>query len=581
MTNKKLYIFFIFSLCFAVSLAFKGFAGFDLSPMISLNNAIHKGFGYDYFIDNPMPPGFAFIVAAFTNFIGANFLAYFLGNVIFCLLLFVTGQWFLNKYADNSYGKYQHMLQIQLVAIFLPNLLSDGHFYVSDTSNILAAYAVWILEILTIRCFINKECHQLCKSSIIDLTFSFMCAFVLFLKPNIGILAFSLCFFFYAMLNFLTIKTLDAFKKIIFFSSLVGIFILLINSIIGNLIDYDLTKYLHVISEVGKSRFINFGNTSVDIYGKKLFSLTNSRSYLNFFYFFILQFALLLSIFQFKINKKFLLTFLFLIIIYFCNLQSDLYVPKLLGVLIITAIFVDVRRLYLSGNSISLDLFLKLIALASLVIGFILMTTNNDVKSSEFPFVLLFLISIFFTSGYLCEDVSRLCRKTMFIILAIFVFSFMLEGVSRYKLLMAGPPVDFKDFKSKISDNYFFDLHTSSYHKQQLESIDSFLKTYKKNLDDGRIMFGPRLEYIYEKYSITPPEGLPLWWHIGTSYLESDLDSIKRAISSQKIEFIVFADIGGQFDGGLIDDDIRYFIKSNKKFKPDYSYPGIIIYRKV
>ena len=51
-------VIFILAATYSFFIGSKGFAGFDLSPMISLAQSLHQGNGFHDFIDNPFSPGF-------------------------------------------------------------------------------------------------------------------------------------------------------------------------------------------------------------------------------------------------------------------------------------------------------------------------------------------------------------------------------------------------------------------------------------------------------------------------------------------------------------------------------------------
>ncbi|OIN00907.1 hypothetical protein A9236_06865 [Polynucleobacter sp. QLW-P1DATA-2] len=79
-------------------------------------------------------------------------------------------------------------------------------------------------------------------------------------------------------------------------------------------------------------------------------------------------------------------------------------------------------------------------------------------------------------------------------------------------------------------------------------------------------MFGPRLEYLYSQYNLIPPENLPLWWHVGTSYSHSRIPEIRKTLSSPAVKFIVFEKFGDNIDSALMDQETFKFITDSTNY---------------
>ena len=89
-------------------------------------------------------------------------------------------------------------------------------------------------------------------------------------------------------------------------------------------------------------------------------------------------------------------------------------------------------------------------------------------------------------------------------------YSFLsLEGFYRLKLLTAGPPIDRNDYTAILDDEFFKNHKTSQYHYRYEKSVESFFKDNQDKLKNRKILFLSRIEYLYAKYNIVPPPGLP------------------------------------------------------------------------
>ena len=56
-----------------------------------------------------------------------------------------------------------------------------------------------------------------------------------------------------------------------------------------------------------------------------------------------------------------------------------------------------------------------------------------------------------------------------------------------------------------------------------------------------RVFFGPRMEFLYARDRIEAPEGLPLWWHPGSSYPEESTAKIVERWKAARFDLLVFA----------------------------------------
>ena len=64
----------------------------------------------------------------------------------------------------------------------------------------------------------------------------------------------------------------------------------------------------------------------------------------------------------------------------------------------------------------------------------------------------------------------------------IIVISLSFEGIYRFKLITAGPPIDRNDFTATLNDSFFKNHKTSQYHYRYEKSIESFFNDNEKNV---------------------------------------------------------------------------------------------------
>jgi hypothetical protein len=62
----------------------------------------------------------------------------------------------------------------------------------------------------------------------------------------------------------------------------------------------------------------------------------------------------------------------------------------------------------------------------------------------------------------------------------------------------------------------------------------------KAGVAKDEVFFGPALEFAYAAFGFTPPKGLPVWWHPGTSYSPRDNATIATRFRSNLPKLVVF-----------------------------------------
>lgn len=232
------------------------------------------------------------------------------------------------------------------------------------------------------------------------------------------------------------------------------------------------------------------------------------------------------------------------------------------------------------------DTFRKIILLTSVfcfgLTSIICMSTNYDVKSSDFNIVLstFFLFLLFAKSYDYKDEQSSHTFKSICKLLIVISLALILEGALRIKLSLAGPPAIFNQFNVTLDDIFFNQLNTTQYHKKVNDELDFLLKDENLSSKVGLVFFGPRLEYAYQKYKTIPLADLPLWWHFGTSYHEEDINQIEKAFCKSNISHLFFTKIGNEIDFGLMDQKTRKLFVNSELFEVNFESDNLISFRR-
>jgi hypothetical protein len=69
-----------------------------------------------------------------------------------------------------------------------------------------------------------------------------------------------------------------------------------------------------------------------------------------------------------------------------------------------------------------------------------------------------------------------------------------------------------------------------------IDQLNRFLAEHPRD----EVFFGMHLEFAYAAFDRSPPRGLPIWWHFGTSYLSEDLPRLASIFRSRRIPWLIF-----------------------------------------
>jgi len=557
---------------FSTQLGRKGFAGFDLSPMISANNILISGMGNEYSIDNPMSPGFTFIVHIFTRPFSNNYLSYFYGNQLFVATLFLISIYLINFYSKNNFINKSTVFisKILLILICIPTLITDGHFYISDTSDIFCCVLIFLTSIY----FISRNSENMARpnlTSLIKNIILIISSFSLLLKPNIGLPTFLFINGLILLSEFQKYKnfkalTFTVIKNLFFITA--GGFIWI--NLLKWLINLNINNYLETIKLISQNRAsLNLGLIDVKI----LFPLTilSGEALHHLINFGVLTSVLIFTLVFFSKNvlkiERIAIGLLCGIIVTYSLLNNQYYLSGFNLLALILAIFYSSVFFSLKNSNKHklLNFIFASLALCVGILSIICLATNFDVKSSDFPILFTSLGIGLIIQSSLCN--YQLQNKKMGLLIALIILlMFSIEGYERVKIILAGPPSGFRDFSFEVNNKFFDHLKTTKFHKDVDSEIQNFMATTTTTTTKNAIMFGPRLEYLYSQYNLIPPENLPLWWHVGTSYSHARIPEIKNTLSNPAVEFIVFEKFGDQIDSALMDQETFKFITNSTNY---------------
>ena len=145
-------VVFILAATYSYFIGSKGFAGFDLSPMISLAQSLHQGNSYHDFIDNPFSPGFALILKIFSQiFGGVNWNTFTLSVILLSGICIYTASYY--HFKSNYSNKF--IFYAFFLGALIP-LITDGHLYLHDASNVIAIFSTFLLYVIINNSYYEK-----------------------------------------------------------------------------------------------------------------------------------------------------------------------------------------------------------------------------------------------------------------------------------------------------------------------------------------------------------------------------------------------------------------------------------------
>ena len=113
-------------------------------------------------------------------------------------------------------------------------------------------------------------------------------------------------------------------------------------------------------------------------------------------------------------------------------------------------------------------------------------------------------------------------------------------GGFRWRVMAIGP---FFDNSHKLitidSPRFFRNFYLSPSGIDVIQQIGLAIQ-HNPQIPSKKIFFGPRMEFAYAAFNITPPKGMPIWWHPGSSYPEEKTNEIVLLFKAYQFERCIF-----------------------------------------
>lgn len=187
-----------------------------------------------------------------------------------------------------------------------------------------------------------------------------------------------------------------------------------------------------------------------------------------------------------------------------------------------------------------LDLFRhRLTGVSVLAVGACLVTIAGFGTNAEFKIVdapcLLFGAALLGASRWV--KVERLASGYFFVLYALFGIS-LFYCLARARMQAVGEWGNDSCglWQEKRTDPFFGTFKNCAPLFYVLAESDAALAAHP----GARVFFGPRMEFLYARDRVTPPEHLPLWWHPGTSYPLPDASAITTAWKDDHFDLLIF-----------------------------------------
>jgi hypothetical protein len=183
--------------------------------------------------------------------------------------------------------------------------------------------------------------------------------------------------------------------------------------------------------------------------------------------------------------------------------------------------------------------WLALLGLTAGMYGFI---TNGEAKIVDVP--LVFVCSLLGLCIPLRKGDARLhlAKLTDFRWKGYFsAFACVLIGIAcaqavmRHRVALIGPFFEHRLSDRAPSPPFFKGLHTGDIFSEICSEVDAVLSQFGRS----SVYFGPRMQWAYAAFGLTPPLNQPSWWHPGVSFPKAEESSYIKAWAARKFETVI------------------------------------------
>ncbi len=176
--------------------------------------------------------------------------------------------------------------------------------------------------------------------------------------------------------------------------------------------------------------------------------------------------------------------------------------------------------------------WLRALALTGLIAAWLGIGTNVEFALVDAPVLILGAAGIATTRAHTFAR-SAITAATYILVAIAFFY-----GVSRARMQEIGVWAEAETCNTevRIHDPFFGPFTTCRNLASMLEETDAAIHT----LTPHSVFFGPRMEFLYARYRLVSPRGLPLWWHPGSSYPLQYEPQILAAFAADHPQLLIF-----------------------------------------
>ena len=176
----------------------------------------------------------------------------------------------------------------------------------------------------------------------------------------------------------------------------------------------------------------------------------------------------------------------------------------------------------------------ELLAIGSVLVGFLGMATNFDLKLTDMPLVLVGMMLFSVTSARATRSHLWTTRNAIIFccLFALYVgrVRLRMQSVGDWAAEGCGPE------KVWINDSFLGHMKVCPVVPASLAQMD---ETTARVPADDHVFFGPSLEFMYARDHMQSPEHLPNWWDAGTSFPRSKSEAVVKAWEADRFDVVI------------------------------------------
>jgi len=198
------------------------------------------------------------------------------------------------------------------------------------------------------------------------------------------------------------------------------------------------------------------------------------------------------------------------------------------------------------------------IAALFIVTGFLAMGTNNDLNSDDTPLVVVGVMIVVARREGAGERLV-LARAALAACLACLIAWGFILAEHRDRIMAIGSLMFFESAALSPLDSppLFKGVQVGPRFQSVLLEMDTALKTNPHGSDD--VFFGPRMEFGYPAWGLTPAKGLSLWWTGTGEAPRAETEAVSRAFARWHPRLCIFL----RDDFTYVPDEVMAYLVSH------------------